>query len=520
VVAWDDEYRRFAAREAEKALDVEEIDRLATAAYMTGRDQESFDAWARGHHRCVELGDVARAVRFGARLAQALGFTGDIARSSGWVERSRRLLDGANVDCVERGFIDHAAGMCRIFEEGDIAAARACFTRAIKIGEKFHNSELLTFARMGEGRCMIYLGEIGEGLSLLDEAMVAVEAREIPPMAVGDAYCTVIDACFELFDMRRCEQWTDSFTRWCDAQQGLVLYRGHCLLHRAELLMLHGAWSEGVTVAHAACKLLHDPMNALALGGAHYLEAELHRLRGEFELAERAYERANSFGCQPQPGMALIRLAQGRVDVAASQLRRRLAESDQPIDRARILCAGTEILLAVGDIDGARKAADELSSIATELGSPLLRGHAALATGSVLLASGEATGALVALRRAVGDWIELRVPYEEARTRLLIADACEFLGDADTAGMERRAASSTLNALRRDAERPLADGLTARETEVLTLVAQGKTNRAIAAELCISEKTVASHLNHIFTKLGLASRSAATAYAYQHDLVS
>jgi DNA-binding CsgD family transcriptional regulator len=400
--------------------------------------------------------------------------------------------------------------------------AQAAFKRATAIGEKFRDPELLAYARIGEGRCLIYLGEVAESLALLDEAMVSVEAREIPAMAVGDAYCTVIDACHELFDVRRCEQWTDSFTRWCDAQQGLVLYRGHCLLHRAELLMLHGAWSDGVDFAHAACAGLREPMNALTLGGAHYIEAELHRLRGEFAMAERAYELANSHGCQPQPGMALLRLAQGRADVAAAQLRRRLVESGEPIDRARILCAAPEILIAADDLEGARTAADELVSTAIKLGSPLLRAQAALGTGSVLLAAGDACGALASLRRAVDDWVELRAPYEEARTRSLIADACRVLDDLDGAEMERRAADSAFEALGRTVPQPQdgVEGLTTRETEVLALVAQGKTNRAIAAELSISEKTVASHLNHIFTKLGLASRSAATAYAYQHDLMA
>ena len=521
-MAWGEEYRQLATLDAEQGLGVDDLDRLATAAYMTGRDDESFEFWGRGHHRCLEMGDTARAVRLGVRLAQALGFKGDIARSCGWVDRSHRLLDDANLDCVERGFLEHAAGMCRIFADGDIAAAYAAFGRAAKIGERFRDRELLTLARMGEGRCLIYLGEIAEGLALLDEAMVSVEAREIPPIAVGDAYCTVIDACYELFDLRRCEQWTDSFTRWCVTQGGLVLYRGHCLLHRAELLMLHGDWSDAVTVAQEACARLAEPINPLTLGGAHYVEGELHRLRGEFAMAEQAYERANALGCQPQPGMALLRLAQGRGDVAAAQLRRRLAEADQPIDRARILCAAAEVLIAAGDVEGARAAADELTLLATELGSPLLRAHAALATGAVLLATGDVITALVALRRAAGDWIEMRVPHEEARTRLLIADACEALTDLDTAAMERRAAGSTLAALGGDVapQRQPAAGLTAREAEVLTFVARGKTNRAIAAELCISEKTVASHLNHIFTKLGLSSRSAATAYAYEHNLVS
>jgi DNA-binding NarL/FixJ family response regulator len=210
------------------------------------------------------------------------------------------------------------------------------------------------------------------------------------------------------------------------------------------------------------------------------------------------------------------------VDVAAAQLRRRLVESDQPFVRARILCAAAEILIAADDLEGARVAADELASIAIKLGSPLLRAHAAHGTGSVLLAAGDARGALAALRRALDDWVELRAPYEEARTRLLIADACRALADLDGAEMERRAAGSTLEALGRTVSQrqDSAEGLTTRETEVLALVAQGKTNRAIAAQLSISEKTVASHLNHIFTKLGLPSRSAATAYAYEHDLMA
>ncbi len=521
-MAWDDEYRQLATLDAEQGLDVGDLDRLATAAYMTGRDDESFELWGRGHHRCLETTDMARAVRLGVRLAQALAFKGDIARSCGWVDRSQRLLDEENLDCVERGFLEHAAGMCRIFSDGDIAAANAAFGRAAKTGERFRDRELLTLARMGQGRCLIYLGEIAEGLALLDEAMVSVEACEIPPMAVGDAYCTVIDASYELFDLRRCEQWTDSFMRWCAAQRGLVLYRGHCLLHRAELLMLHGDWSDAVTVAQEACARLAEPINPLTLGGAHYVEGELHRLRGEFAMAEQAYERANALGCQPQPGMALLRLAQGRGDVAAAQLRRRLAEADQPIDRARILCAAAEILIAVEDVEGARAAADELTLLATEFGSSLLRAQAALATGAVLLATSDVTAAVATLRRAASDWIDLRIPHEEARTRLLIADACEALADLDTAAMERRAARSTLEALGGDAvpQRQLASGLTTREAEVLTLVARGKTNRVIAAELYISEKTVASHLNHIFTKLGLSSRSAATAYAYEHNLVS
>ena len=291
---------------------------------MTGRDKESFDVWSRGHHRCLELGDVVRATRFGVRLAQALGFTGDIARSSGWVERSRRQLDDVGIDCVERGFVEHAAGMCRIFQDGDIVAARAAFALAATIGEKFRDPELLTYARMGEGRCLIYLGEIAKGLSLLDEAMVSVEAREIPPMAVGDAYCTVIDACHELLDIRRCEQWTDSFTRWCDAQHGLVLYRGHCLLHRAELLTLHGAVvrrpDRRTRRVHGAQRSMNAPTLAvLTISKPNFTDYVANPGDGRASDEMRQCVASPSQVCPASP-------CAGRVDVAAAQLRRRLAE--------------------------------------------------------------------------------------------------------------------------------------------------------------------------------------------------
>lgn len=508
----------LAGRAASGALSVDELDSLATAAYLTGRDEEAFDWWIRGHRICLEAGDVVRAARLGVQISQGLAFKDDIGRASGWVQRVRHALDDADADCVEHGHLEHAVGMLRIFEDGDIAGGRDAFARAAKIAARFGDRELRTLARIGEGRCLIYLGELAEGLALLDEAMVSVEASEIGPVVVGDAYCTVIDACHELFDTKRCETWTASFTRWCDAQPDLVLYRGHCLLHRAEILQLHGRWAEAVEFAKRACQLLAEPVN-LTLGGAHYVEAELHRLRGDVAAAEQAYERAHQAGCDPHPGLALLRLAQDRVDVANAAIRRVLAEADGPIARARLLGPYVEIVLAVGDVGAARGAADELAAIAAELGSSLLGAQAAQLIGAILLAEGDHATALAALRRAATAWAELDAPYESARTRLLIATACEAIGDHDGAGMERNAARVTFEELARVEARPVPGGLSPREVEVLALVARGGTNRAIAQALFISEKTVTSHLTHIFTKLGVSSRSAATAFAHEHGLL-
>jgi tetratricopeptide (TPR) repeat protein len=310
-------YALFSERAAAAPLSVDELDELATAAYLTGRDEEAFERWAQGHRSCADSGDVPGAAHFGLKIAEGLAFHGDIARASGWTERVRGVLEDTDVDCVEHGYLAHVVGMLRIFEDADIAGARDAFARATKIATRHRDRELRALARIGEGRCLIYLGELAEGLALLDEAMVAVEAGDIGPVVAGDAYCTVIDACHELFDVRRCETWTASFTRWCDAQPDLVLYRGHCLLHRAELLQLHGHWDEAVTFATEACHRLAEPVNLLTLGGAHYVDGELRRLRGEFTDAERAYERAHRHGCDPHPGLALLRLAQGRRDAAA-----------------------------------------------------------------------------------------------------------------------------------------------------------------------------------------------------------
>jgi DNA-binding NarL/FixJ family response regulator len=315
--------------------------------------------------------------------------------------------------------------------------------------------------------------------------------------------------------------------RWCDTQQELVLYRGHCFLHRAELLGLLGAWPEALVEARCACDRLAAPVNPAALGGACMIEGDVLRLLGDLDAAGESYRRATEHGRDPQPGLALLRVAQGRLDVADAMIRRVLAESEDPISRARLLPTYVEIVLAGGDTDAASAAAEELRQLAAELGTPFLRAHAARAVGSVLLAAEDSTAALVELRRAFNEYVALGTQHDAARTRLLIAHACAALGDHDAAEMEASAAHKVLDSLRAAPASSSAaphggdapDGLTPRELEVLVLISRGKTNRMIATDLVISEKTVASHVSHIFTKLGVTSRSAATAYAYDHELV-
>jgi len=522
---WGDAYRLLSSVPVED-LEIDDLDRIGTASYLIGRDEEGFEYWIRAHQRCLDEGSIHRAAYFGTRVAQGLGFKGDLGRCRGWIDRGARLLGDANIDCVEQGYLEYGLAMMRIFEAGDIAGARGQFIQAGKIGTRFGHRELVTLARIGEGRMLIYLGEIADGMALLDEAMVSIEARELSPMSTGDAYCTVIDACSELVDVERCRAWTASFVRWCDTQQELVIYRGHCFLHRAEVLGLGGAWTDARFEAQHACDRLADPANPAALGGAWALEGDLLRLIGDFDGADVAYKRAHELGREPQPGLALLRFAEGRVDAADAMIRRVLDEAGDPMTRARMLGAYVTIVLAGGDTSAAREAADELRGLASYLGSRYLRAEGALALGSVFLVENNASAALIELRSAFHEFHELGVPYDAARSRLLLGDACAAVGDRDTADMEVRAGravleslGATLGSVVPERAPSLPDGLTPRELEVLVLLAQGKTNRVIAQELFISEKTVASHVSHIFTKLTVTSRSAATAYAYDHHLV-
>jgi DNA-binding CsgD family transcriptional regulator/tetratricopeptide (TPR) repeat protein len=528
--AWGDAFAQLSAADRDSRLELDDLERLATAAYLVGRVEESVDAWVRSFHACSEAGDVARAARCAFWLAFMLLNKGELAGGGGWIHRAQRLLDDGRLECVERGYLRYCASLRSVFE-GDVKAATAGFAQAAEIGDRCRGPELVALARAGQGRCLIHRGRIAEGMALLDEAMAAITAQEVSPAAVGDLYCTVIEGCQEVFDVRRAQEWTAALSRWCDSQPEVVLYRGQCLVHRAELMLLGGAWSDAVGEVQRACDRLARPTSQSTLGAAYYVRAELHRLRGEFAEAEEAYRQADRCGRHPQPGLAQLRLAQGRIDEAHAAVRRVLDEAEDAVTRSQLLAPYVEIVLASGDVAAALAAAMELGNVASEWNSPLLRGRSSYATGSVLLAEGDARAALTALRRAWAAWGELDVPYEGARARVLIGLACRALGDEDSARMELDAARSAfrlvdaapdivrVEELSRVKGRGGFAGLTAREVQVLRLVATGKSNRAIASELVISERTVATHVSSVLTKLGLSSRSAATAYAYEHHLV-
>ncbi|WP_344292963.1 response regulator transcription factor [Agromyces neolithicus] len=474
------------------------------------------------------MGDVARAARCAFWLAFSLLNSGHLARGGGWIDRALRLLDDRRIECVERGYLRYASAMRATFS-GNISAGYDAFHAAVEIGTLFRDAQLVALARIGEGRCLIHLGRIDDGLALLDEGIVAIESHDVSAIAVGDAYCTVIDGCNELMDIERTRAWTISLGRWVDDQPELMLYRGQCLLHRAEAMLLRGDWDAAIEQLEQLATRVARPPGRGIRGAAAYLTGELHRLRGRDHDAAVEYQRAGELGRDPQPGLALLRLAEGNVQAAAAAIRRAYREAGDSTARAQLAPGFVEVALAAGDVTAARSAVAELADVAEKLGTPLPESLHLTALGSVLLAEGQLSAALTALRAALRIWHELEAPYEAARTRVVIAAGCQAAGDLEGAEMELAAARhifTRLGAVRaeRDANArlsqidPQSGVLTRREEEVLAHIAQGLTNRQIAKQLTISEKTAATHVTHILTKLGLPTRSAATAYAFEHGL--
>lgn len=529
---WTSIYEQLSAADQRSPLPPEELERLANAAFLIGRDEDSCDLWTRAHQEYIEAGDSRAAARAAFWLGFGLVNRGESARGGGWLSRAKRLVDESQRDSVETGLLLLPAAM-RALESGDAQSALDVFARAARIGEQFGDQDLAVLALHGRGRSLIRLNRIEEGVTLLDEAMAAVEAGAVSEMVAGVIYCSVIAACDEICDLRRAHEWTAALNDWCESQPELVPYRGQCLVRRAELMQLHGAWSDALAEAKRACERLAAPPGHPAAESAFYRQAELHRLRGELDLAEQSYREAQRWSHRPRPGLALLRLAQGRADIAAAMIRRQLEEGTSPAVRAAMLPAFVDIMLATDDIEAADAATVELESRAEAAASPLANAVAEHARGALLLARGDSRVALDHLRRACGLWEELEAPYEAARTRVLIAQACASLGDADGAALDFEAARwsfeqvgaapdvARIDELTRAPPQAADEGhsLSRRELEVLRLVASGMTNRDIAARLFISERTVERHVSNIFRKLGVTTRAAATAHAYRHEMM-
>jgi len=527
--AWSTAFAEFTEAGRQASLDPGDLELLSVAAHLTGKDAESGEALARAHQGYLARGETRRAARCAGWLSFVAQLRGDRAQASGWLSRARRLLETEG-DCVEKGYLLLPVGMASA-QQRDLDAAHAAFVEAATIGQRFADRDLASLALQGQGRVLVRRGEIPRGVALLDEAMVAVMANEVSPIVAGGIYCSVLDACGEIFDLRRAQEWTAALEQWCSSQPDMVPYRGHCLIRRAEIMQLRGAWPDALLEARCACERLSQPVPKPAVGAAFYRKAEMHRLLGELEEAEEAYRAAAQWERVPRPGLALLRLARGEVKAAQSEIRHVVDVTVEPGKKAEALAAQAEITLAAQDLATARSAADDLSKIATKIGAEFLLAVAACTQGAVLLAEGEAPVAVASLRQALATFRHLEAPYEAARVQVCLARAHRVQGNDESASHELQAAREAFRKLGAATDlahiEELVDfpatspagPLTQREIEVVKLVASGITNREIANKLNISEKTVARHLNNIFNKLDLSSRAAATAYAYQHGLL-
>ena len=513
-------------------MDPVDLERFAQTAHMLNRGAERDKLAIRAHQAFLERKDIEGGARAAFWLGFGLTMNGDVARGSGWLNRAERLLDEGEIDSVLRGYLLLPRAILGL--GSDPAESSALFERSLEVARRFNDRTLLAFARMGLGRSTIRLNRIGEGIGLLDEVMISVTSGEVSHVQTGVIYCSVIDACHEVFDLRRAQEWTDALAHWCESQPELTAFQGACRVNRAALLQLYGAWGDALDETRLACEWLTDPPGQPAAGNAFYRTGELNRLRGAFAEAEAAYRLANDRGRDPHPGLALLWLAQRRESDAVAVIQRLLEQRQGPRMRVPLLEAAVDVMLAVGQVEAARAAATELNVFAEQYRAPYLLATAARARGAVALASDDPRTALAELRAALSSWRTLGAPFDAAKTRILIALASRAIGDGATAEIEADAARRALIELgatpdvarvealfgasaesRRRGGRP---DLTGRESEVLALIAAGKTNRAIAGALAISEKTVARHVSNIFVKLDLTNRSAATAYAYEHKL--
>ena len=525
--AWAEAFELLGAADDAGLSDARDLERFAGVAYLTGHDARRDDALERAHLAFLEEGEVGAAVRCVFWLGMGLFQRGEPARASGCFARASRLI-GDDPTGLARAYLTIPSALQEL--EGRPERARELFEEVAAVADRSQDVELVALSRLGLGESLVRSGQVAAGMVSLDEAMAWIGSREVPPVLAGLVYCAVIEVCHAILDLRRAREWTAALSDWCASQPDLVPYRGQCLVHRAEILQLHGEWDGALAEARRACERFRAASDDAAVGSAYYRMAELHRVRGEFARAERSYRAASRLGHQPQPGFALLRLAQGRVPAAAAAIRRTLDETAPPVARTRLLAAAVEIEIAADELGNARVAAEELAAAGERLDTPMTDGLCAHVTGALALAEGAARKALVRSRRATTVWRELDVPYELARSRVLVGLACRALGDADGALLEFDAARETfgqlgaepdLRDLRRLASeaRPAEGGLTERELQVLRLVARGDSNRAIARELVISEHTVARHLQNIFAKLGVGSRTAAATYAFEHELL-
>ncbi len=525
---WPHAREAFTVAHQHGTLAADDMLAFGDSIWWLGSFRQAETRYEEAYHLYLKEERPQQAAMSAMAITGLLFMRGEAAAGSGWSSRAFRLLNQVPESAA------HGYALFMELEEtlgsGDYAATIDTALRMQDFGRRFDDPSLTALGLAGQGRALIRQGHPSEGIALLDEAMLAVVADELDPAWAGNIYCQMMRVCYELSDLQRAGEWTQATARWCESMPASGPFLGVCRVHRAQVLQTHGHWEQAEREATRACEdLAGFDLGTVAEG--HYQMGEIRRLRGDLAGAEQAFREAHGLGRDPQPGLALLWLAQGRVDAALSSIRAALAaESGNPLARARLCAAQVEIALQAGDLESARSASEELEETAHLYRSSGLEAAAPQAQGAVLLADGRPDEALPALRLACLRWQQLNAPYEAARVRLLLAQVYDALDNEDAASLELDAAEAVFTRLgalpddkhvaRLRKHPSLPNGLTRREAEVLALVATGKTNREIGAVLAISEKTVARHLSNVFTKLDLTSRTAAAAFAFKHGIAS
>ena len=510
-------------------LGTDDLSALGDAAWWLGLIRETLEVCEECHDRYLAEGRLDRAAM--AALESGFGWylRGRPEIGAGWINRARRLL------ADQPAGLGHGLLLWMEVNErasaGDVTGTLEGSRQLQRMATDLDAPVLACFGLVAEGILAIRQGHTDRGFGLLDEAMLPVLAGRIPADWAGNLYCQMMALCHDLADVPRARRWTTAMEQWCDLLSSAVMIVGICRVHRAQLLRLEGAWDAAVHEATTATEELAE-LNVEAVAEALFELGEIHRLRGDLAAARSAYDASQQLGRDPRAGTALLLLAEGRDADSEAAIRQALAEESDAFRRARLLVARVQIDCGLRDVAGADAAATELQALADTYRSPGFRAWAALARGAASLVAGSAPEALIALRTALTTFQSMGATYDAAVVRSLMSRALASLGESVAAAAERDAADEVFLRLgatqrgtawvddRETAGEIAPGGLTPREREIVCAVAEGMSNREVAARLVISEKTVARHLANIFLKLDVSSRTAAAAWAYREGLVS
>ena len=446
--AWREAFDIFCKADAMRALSAEDVERLAESAWWTGRIDECIAAHERAYTAYMDQGAPRRAAMVAVRLAEDFFNRQATSLGNGWLKRAERLLQDVP-ECIEHGVLLRLHALLALEFEGNVDKALGLARRTCDLATRFNDRDLQALALHDIGRMLVSQGELAQGMALIDEAMAAAVSGELGPKVTGRIYCNMMGTCEKLADYQRAAEWSEAARRWCEPHAGSG-FPGICRVHRAEIMRLRGSWSDAETEAlHAADEL--KGFYHIGVGEAFYEIGEIRLRMGDLGRAEEVFRQAHELGRDPVPGLALLRLAEGKIEAARALIDRAVADRPKgSLERARLLPASVQIALAAGALDLARAGAAELEAIAGRYGSTALQASAAQARGAVQLADGATDEAVPSLRRACKLWQQVRLPYETATTRLLLAGAYRAMGGSEDAELERQAALSTFKGLGAD----------------------------------------------------------------------